>query len=130
MGLLLVSIIYDVFFFKLRVLMAGGAQTGNWTKLLYRCVAWEVGCLKELHLRTTEEGRFVLDHSELYRSQRKALVDLLVEIMQQCLQLRGKFRIRNAETVLRIAFEHALRVRKGIIADDFQRHTLLDRSFS
>ena len=27
------------------------------TKLLYRCVAWEVGCLKELHLRTGKKRR-------------------------------------------------------------------------
>jgi len=120
--LLIMNVIFDEFFAPLRVLLQNGASTGPWTRRAYVVTAWLVGGLHELHLWRGADGRWVMDHSQLSRTERSGLVMLLVHILEQCLTLRGQFRMRQVETVLVLAFTNAAQVRKGTVQNDFCRH--------
>jgi len=120
--LLTLNVVFDEFFAPLRVLLQNGAATGSWTRMLYVATAWLVGGLHELHLWRGEDGRWVMNHSQLSRLERSGLVMLLVDILEQCLTLRGQFRMRQVETVLLLAFQNAAQVRRGTVQNDFYTH--------
>ena len=119
--MLILSLASEVFFAQMLALLKAGAIIGPWTTVVFYVNNWLCGNLFEMHLMKIG-GRSALDHSQLNTFERTHLLSMLVELIQGSLARHGKFRMRMVETMLLIAFERAMQVRRGLVNANFHEH--------
>lgn len=116
--MLLLSVLSEVFFGKMHVLLKAGASCGPWTRAVFYANTWCVGNLFEMHLMKSGD-RYVLDHSQLNSFNRHQLLTMLVDLMYETLARQGKFRMRMVEMMLVMSFERAMQVRRSVLNANF-----------
>eukprot|EP00913_Durusdinium_trenchii_P021033 g19766.t1 len=110
--MLLLSVLSEVFFGKMHVLLKAGASCGPWTTPVDRSStirsrrsspvgrSFDDLLPDPLPPNLRSGDRYVLDHSQLNSFNRHQLLTMLVDLMYETLARQGKFRMRMVEMML------------------------------